>query len=79
MKPKESKAPKAPKEIAREIRGELKFQRVGGGMATFKAVCPDVLSNPVIQFKQDALPPDYDPQKHIVTGEFTYKIVAKEK
>ncbi len=71
--------PKEPAEIVKEIGGELKFQRTGGGMATFKAVCPDVLSNPIIQFKGDVLPADYDPQKHSVTGEFAYKVTIKKK
>jgi hypothetical protein len=48
-------------------------------MATFKAICPDVLSNPIVQFKPGVLPADYDPLKHEIKGEFVYKFVMTEK
>lgn len=70
---------KKKKEITREIKGDLVFQRTGTGMATFKLVCPDVFSNPLVQVPVDVLPKDYSPDKYAVSGSFVYTIVAKEK
>lgn len=66
------------KEITREIKGDLVFQRAGVGSASFKAISGDVLSNPIIQFG-DILPADYAPEDYNIKGSFVYKIVAIKK
>jgi hypothetical protein len=67
------------KDITREIKGQLAFQRIGQGMATFKTVSPDLLSNPLVQVPIDVLPADYEPGKYSVDGTFIYKIVVRKK
>ncbi len=67
------------KEITREIKGQLAFQRVGQGMATFKIVSPQLLNNPLIQIPVDVLPADYSPDKYEVPGSFIYTITTREK
>jgi hypothetical protein len=66
-------------EITREIKGPLVFQRTNQGMAIFKIVCPNILSNPLVQIPVDVLPADYSPGKYDVTGDFLYTITVKEK
>jgi hypothetical protein len=68
-----------PKEITKEIKGQLAFQRTGGGMVVFKTVCPDIFSNPLVQVPIDILPADYAPEKYAVDGTFIYKIVVRKK
>jgi hypothetical protein len=76
-KPKSKVVARPKVEITKEIRGKLVFQRLGQ-MATFKTVCKEVLSNPIVQFKGEILS-GYDPKKHVVEGEFIYRFTTREK
>ena len=78
-KVKEIAVVKKPKEIVREIKGQLAFQRIGQGMATFKLVSPDLFSNPLVQVPSTILPDDYEPSKYHVEGEFIYTITITKK
>jgi hypothetical protein len=63
----------------REIRGQLAFQRIGQGMATFKVISKEIFSNPLVQIPESILPEDYVPSKYQVTGEFVYTITMTKK
>ena len=67
------------KEIVKEIQGDLVFVRDNqDGSAVFGTIGPYILSNERVLIK-NALPPEYKPEKHSVSGLFTYRIVTKEK
>lgn len=77
-------AKKAAKAAVKEVlgsvvSGELAFQRVGQGMASFKVISKQVLGNPLVQVPLSLLPSDYAPEKYAVTGTFEYRIDVKAK
>ena len=62
-----------------KIEGDLVFQRVGQGVATFKAVSKEIVSNPIIQIPAALFPDGYNPERDEVKGTFLYVVTVTEK